>query len=217
MPRAARQVIEGIPHHVVLRGNNRRRLFSYPRDYLFFVGLMDRHLVSTGVNAHALCLMPNHVHLLMTPFDAGALSSFVQRVAQRYSQVRNKRFAATGKLFEQRFYSKPIASESHLAVATAYIDLNPVRAHLVDEGGRYAWSTYRVHCGLGSPTRGLVNLWTPSGWYLSLGKDPNARAAAYRTWIAHCRDRETWDEIRRDPPAPHGPGPTRPDRSRAAS
>jgi len=161
--------------------------------------------------------MPNHVHLLMTPFETCALSDFVRRVAQRYAQVRNKRFGTTGKLFEQRFYSKPIASESHLALATAYIDLNPVRAGLVDDGGEYPWSTYRIHSGLSELTRGLTNLWTPTCWYQGLGKNSDGRAAAYRRWIADCRARDTWDEVRRDPPGPNGPAPTRPDRTRAAS
>jgi REP-associated tyrosine transposase len=217
MPRAARRVLEGVPHHVVLRGNNRRRLFSYPRDYLFFLALMNRHLSGTEIKAHALCLMPNHVHLLLTPMHMEALGDFVQRVAQRHPQVRNKRFGTTGKLFEQRFYSRPIASESHLAIATAYIDLNPVRARLVADGNKYEWSTYRVHSGLTGPSHGLSKLWTPSDWYLRLGPDPNARAAVYRAWIADCRERDEWQKMRSDPPSPTGPAPTRPDRSRAAS
>ena len=72
MPRTARQILRGIPHHIVLRGNNRRRLFSYPRDYLFFLGLMSAQLIRSDVGMHALCLMPNHVHLLATPFKEDA-------------------------------------------------------------------------------------------------------------------------------------------------
>ena len=216
MPRAPREVLEGVPHHIVLRGNNRRRLFSYPRDYLHFIRLMDRHLLSSEMALHALCLMPNHVHLLVTPFQAIALGTFVKRVAQRYAQLRNKRFAATGKLFEQRYYSKPIDSERHLAIATAYIDLNPVRSHLLGDGNDYAWSTHRIHCGLTCPTKILSSLWSPSDWYRRLGTDPGARAEAYRDWVADCRERDEWDEVRKDPGPPLGGAPTRPNRSRAA-
>ena len=217
MPRAPRQVLEGVPHHIVLRGNNRRRLFSYPRDYLHFIRLMDRHLQISEMALHALCLMPNHVHLLLTPFEETALGTFVKRVAQRYAQVRNKRFAASGKLFEQRYYSKPMNSERHLAIATAYIDLNPVRAHLVEDGNEYEWSTHRIHCGLACPTRSLSSVWSPSDWYRGLGTDPGTQAAAYRDWVADCRARDEWDEVRKDPLAPLGGAPTRPNRSRAAS
>jgi putative transposase len=216
MPRAARQVLEGVPHHIVLRGNNRRRLFSYPRDYLFFIGLMSPRLIHSDVCVHALCLMPNHVHLLASPFDEGAFGRLVKRVAQRYAQVRNKRYGTTGKLFEQRYYSKPLKSERHLAIATAYIDLNPVRAHLVDDGNDYEWSTHRIHSGAPCFTAGLTKLWTPTDWYLRLGHEPAARTAAYRDWIFECRERDNWDEIRKDPVSPKGGAPTRPNRSRAA-
>jgi len=216
VPRAARQVLEGVPHHVVLRGNNRRRLFSYRRDYLYFVSLMSRHLPGASILLNAFCLMPNHVHLLLTPLERASLAAFIKRTAQRYAQVRNKRYQTTGKLFEQRYYSKPIKSEQHLAIATAYIDLNPVRAHLVDDGARYAWSTLRLHSGLRSIPTSLQALWTPSDWYRSLGRDSHGRASAYRNWIDECRERDEWDAIREDPPRPKGGAPVRPNRSRAS-
>jgi putative transposase len=165
---------------------------------------------------HALCLMPNHVHLLLTPFEGVALGAFVKRCAQRYAQVRNKRYRTTGKLFEQRYYSKAMQSERQLAIATAYIDLNPVRARLVEEGTRYEWSTLRIHMGVECRSAALTSLWSPSNWYRRLGKDPAAQAAAYRQWICDCLARNEWDEVQRDPPAPSGPAPTRPNRSRAA-
>jgi putative transposase len=216
MPRTARQVVEGAPHHVVLRGNNRRRLFSYPRDYSFFIWLVGDGLRRYSIELNALCLMQNHVHLLLTPFRASAMAAFVKRVSQRYAQVRNKRYRTTGKLYEQRYYSKPIETESHLAVATAYIDLNPVRGFIVHDGAAYAWSTLRVHCGLHC-SAGLDSLWSPTDWYEGLGRDPNQRAAAYRRWIEECRERDEWDIMRRDPSPPEGGTPTRPNRSRASS
>ncbi len=216
MPRAARQVIEGVPHHVVLRGNNRRRLFSYPRDYSYFVWLMREHLDRYPIGVNGCCLMANHVHLLLTPSEESALSAFIKGTAQRYAQYRNKRFSTTGKLFEQRYRSKPIKSEQHLAVATAYIDLNPVRAHIVDDGMRYPWSTLRIHAGSSSLVPNLEALWTPTDWYERLGHDPNHRAAAYRDWLAECEARDEWKEPLQDPESPQGGPPTRPNRSRAA-
>jgi len=177
---------------------------------------MDRHLSSSEIGVHALCLMQNHVHLLLTPFKGMALGEFIKRVAQRYAQVRNKRYGTTGKLFEQRYYSKPMKSERQLAIATAYVDLNPVRAHLVDHGIDYEWSTHRIHSGLSCRTTALASLWSPSDWYRRLGDDPGAQAAAYRNWISECRERDEWNEVRRDPRAPKGGAPTRPNRSRAA-
>lgn len=215
MPRTARQVLEGVPHHVTLRGNNRRRLFSYPKDYRYFVWLMSVSLGACSIEMNGFCLMQNHIHLLLTPFEERALGGFIKRIAQRYAQVRNKRYSTTGKLFEQRFYSKPIESESHLAVATAYIDLNPVRGGIVKDGAEYLWSTLRLHSGL-QCSLGLEALWSPTEWYERLGHDPNERAARYRSWIAECQARDEWDVMKTDPPPPKGGPPTRPNRSRAA-
>jgi hypothetical protein len=94
--------------------------------------------------------------------------------------------------------------------------LNPVRASLVDDGNDYKWSTHRIHSGLPCFTPGLTRLWSPTDWYLRLGPEPAARAAAYRDWICECRERDDWDAIRRDPISPKGGAPTRPNRSRAA-
>ncbi len=216
MPRAARQVLEGVPHHVVLRGNNRRKLFSYRRDYLYFIWLMNRHLPNAQISVHALCLMPNHVHLLLTPFEETALGGFVKRTAQRYAQVRNKRYQTTGKLFEQRYYSTPMKSEAHLAIATAYIDLNPVRARLVEDGAHYDWSTLRIHAGLSCSVAGLTELWSPTDWYRRLGNDSARRATTYRKWLLECLERDDWAAVRKEPTPPKGAAPTRPNRSRAA-
>jgi len=128
MPRTARTILPGIPHHVILRGNNRRKLFSYPRDYSHMLHLMGRQIDTNDLALNAFCLMSNHVHLLATPAEETVLARFVKGVAQRYAQIRNRRLQASGKLFEERYYSKAIQSEAHLALATAYIDLNPVRA-----------------------------------------------------------------------------------------
>ena len=216
MPRAARIVLAGVPHHVVLRGNNRRRLFSYPKDYRYFLWLMNESQPACDVAVHGLCLMQNHVHLLLTPPGKSGLASFIKRTAQRYAQVRNKRYSTTGKLFEQRYYAKPIQSEAHLAIATAYVDLNPVRAGLVEDPASYEWSTFRIHAGLTCRTVGIQSVWSPSDWYRRLGRDPNQQAVVYRDWAAECRERDDWSAVRKDPKSPAGGAPTRPNRSRAA-
>lgn len=103
MPRKprCRIVVPGRPHHVVIRGNNRRRLFSYSSCYRRFLRYLADALRHTGCRLHALALMTNHVHLVITPPDAAALSSCVKRLAQRYAVQRNARFAASGKGLEE--------------------------------------------------------------------------------------------------------------------
>lgn len=187
MSRSPRTVIPGIPHHVILRGNNRRRLFSFPRDYLGFVNLLLGASLDVPCLVHALCLMSNHVHLLVSPEQSDALACFVKFVAQRYARRRNDMRAGSGKLFEERYKSVPIASERQLAIATAYIDLNPVRAGLVREPADYRWSTFRLHGGQLSRSVIPPQLWTPSSWYTALGNNSADRAASYIAFVETCR------------------------------
>lgn len=214
MPRSARTVLAGVPHHVVLRGNNRRRLFSYPRDYDRLLSLLGRQLDEGGTSLHAFCLMTNHVHLLVTPEEEAVLGRFIKGFAQRYAQVRNRQTKASGKLFEERFYSKPIASEQHLALATVYIDLNPARAGMLRAADEYRWSTFSIHAS-GSPSP-FFDLWSPTSWYLSLASEPCERASVYREWASERLALDEWKGVRADPSVYSGPPARRPNRTRAA-
>lgn len=215
MPRTARSVLPGVPHHVILRGNNRRRLFSYPRDYHKMLGLIGQQLDKGGVALNGFCLMTNHVHLLVTPGRESVLGKFIKGFAQRYAQIRNRRTRASGKLFEERYYSKAIQSEAHLALATAYIDLNPVRAGVTETGDDYRWSTFSAHAAL-EPASPYLYLWSPSSWYLRLADDEAGRATAYRAWTEECLALDEWKDVRGDPAVRSGPPVRRPNRTRAA-
>ena len=215
MPRSARTVVPGVPHHIILRGNNRRRLFSYPRDYSRILLLMGRQLDKGGVALNGFCLMANHMHLLVTSEQESCLGRFIKGFAQRYAQIRNRRLRASGKLFEERYYSKAIESEAHLALATAYIDLNPVRAGVTTRGDDYPWSTFSAHAA-SEPASPYLYLWSPSSWYLGLANDNAGRATAYRAWTEQRLAMDEWKEVRADPTIQAGPPVRRPNRTRAA-
>jgi putative transposase len=185
-----RIVRAGFPHHVVMRGNNRRRLFSYPNEYRQFLWIVSRALRSTGCELHEITLMTNHVHLMVRPPNSTALPRFIQIVAQQYALWRNKRRGTTGKLWEQRFFSEPLLDEQHVALVSTYIHLNAVRAGMVRHPAAYRWTTYGYYAGC--PERSAIHqrLITPSDWYLGLGRDARSRALAYREWVMTCRERD---------------------------
>jgi putative transposase len=190
MSRYRRIVLAGLPHHVVLRGNNRRRLFSSRADYTRFLYLIGRGLARGGCEINACTLMDNHVHMVVRPFETSALSDFVRFVGQRYAQSRNLAKCASGKLFEERFYSRPITDDRQLAVVMAYVELNPVKAGMVQHPGEHPWSTYRHHAAEVLRREPFpAGLWTPSAWYLALSADPSKRAEMYREWIVGCHNR----------------------------
>src|SRR3990172_625503 len=141
MPRRPRRVVPGYPHHLTLRGNNRRRLFSRPTDFLRFLAWLAEALDETSCVLYALTLMSNHIHGIFEPPDEAALSAFVKSFAQRYALWRNRMRGGSGKLFEERFHCTIIEGDEQLAAATAYDDLNPTRAGMVADALDYPWST----------------------------------------------------------------------------
>ena len=201
MPRKARclVVLPQHPHHIILRGNNRRRIFSYGTEYRFFLSRLRRASWQHGVSVHAAMQMSNHVHLIVTPSGHASLASFVRATAQPYAQFRNARRGGSGKLFEERYKCIPIANEEQMAVTMVYVELNPVRAGLCEAAHEYRWSSYSLHAGFGAADPLLTKLWTPSSWFLSLAGDPAERCAAYRDLFECYRARDEWKEVGTDP------------------
>lgn len=210
-------VIPNHPHHVILRGNNRRRVFSYPRDYRYFLFRLWQATERQGVAVHTSAQMSNHVHLIVTPPTQMALSNFVRGFAQPYAQFRNRRRSSSGKLFEERFKCIPIEGEEQMAVTTAYIALNPVRAGLCKNAADYRWSTFRQHAGI-TPRETLIDkIWSPSLWFLSLGNESAERSAAFLNCFEQYRARDDWEDVYNDPPLPNDRKRVeRPDRRRAS-
>jgi putative transposase len=177
-------VVPGYPHHLILRGNNRRRLFSRDVERRLFLALVCDAIERTGVKLHALALMSNHVHELASPPDERALAAFVKWFAQAYAARRNRAKGGSGKLFEARFKSKLVLDDAGLAIETAYIETNSVRAGLVKDPMLDPWSTYPIHAGQPERSAFPVEYWTPSPWYLGLAETPHERARLYRDFVA---------------------------------
>lgn len=184
MTRRPRIIAPNLPNHLVCRGNNRRRLFSYRRDYLRFVGLIIKAHAQHGCELNAVALMANHVHLLQTPPSLLAASACMKSTLQRYAQIRNQERDASGKLFEQRYFSEPVTSERQLALTTCYIEANPIRAGLVSNALDYPYSTYALHAGEPERCELPRTAWRPSPWYRGLGRSATAREAAYRDFFS---------------------------------
>jgi putative transposase len=187
--RKRRLVLSGFPHHVILRGNNRRRLFSYPSDYELFLRLLATATRLHGIALHHFCLMKNHVHLIGTPTEEAALSRWVKHFAQRYALRRNKLRGGTGKLFEERYRCFPITDERYFITCSAYVELNPIRAGAVAKLDDYRWSTYLLLAGAAERSALHPSAWTPSVFYLSFGSTAERRATGFATWLAErCGD-----------------------------
>jgi putative transposase len=175
MARHPRSFIEGQPHHIIQRGNNRVPMFTSERDYVFFLLCLGRALSEHGVSLHAFALMINHVHLLATPMTPQSLARAMQSLGRRYVQFFNRTYHRTGTLWEGRYRSMVVDTARYFFTCMVYIESNPVRAGIAPRPEEYRWSSYRANA------LGEVNtLLTPHALYRALGKTPSARVSAYR-------------------------------------
>ena len=174
MARLPRLTLTDYPHHVILRGNNRQVIFSGESDMRRMLSLLEEHSMVQGVDVHAYVLMGNHLHLLLTPRRDGALSLMMQAVGRSYVRAFNLAHGRTGTLWEGRYRSSVIQTERYLLTCMAYIDLNPVRAGMVEAPENYPWSSHAHYIG-----RLHQRLLTPPALYWELGNTPFAREAAY--------------------------------------
>lgn len=175
MARLPRLAVAGHPHHIIQRGNNRQAIFRDAQDCERFLAELGELLKLHAVALHSYVLMPNHLHLLATPESKDSLSKLMQALGRRYVGWFNRRHQRTGGLFEGRFRTSVIEADRYLLACSRYIELNPVRAGLVNAAEAYQWSSLRHH--LGQRADPLITE-HPLVW--SIGNTPYERQAAYR-------------------------------------
>lgn len=143
-------------YHIYNRGVEKRRIFLETADYIYFLGLLERHLSKTGKkdksgriykqykNIHLLayCLMSNHFHLLIyQDKDPQEFSKFLQSVSTAYTMYFNKKYKRVGHLFQERFKASRITRDNYLEHISRYIHLNPSKPF------KYRWSSLQYYLG----------------------------------------------------------------------
>ncbi len=192
MPRRPRVVLPGVPLHLIQRGNNRQACFYAADDYQFYLEWLRACARATGCAIHAYVLMTNHVHLLVTPPTVSGLGEMMKRLGQRYVQYVNRTYGRSGTLWEGRFRSCLTQEDTYVLGCCRYIELNPVRAGMVEHPAEYRWSSYRANA------QGEASSWLePHPCYQSLATDEQGRQAAYRELFRHQLDPGLVDEIRK--------------------
>lgn len=144
MPRTARIVVPGMPHHVTQRGNRRMTVFFGDDDYRAYIAQLTKRCAAADTAVWGYCLMPNHIHLILCPSEPDGLRAAVAETHRRYTNRINKREEWGGHLWQDRFRSF-VMDERHLIACARYVELNPVRAGLVARAGDWPWSSARAH------------------------------------------------------------------------
>lgn len=191
MPRRARLELPGVPMHIMQRGVNRRSVFMDTDDREHYLRLLRRASKAQGISVHAYVLMGNHVHLLVTAQELGSISAAMHRLGQCYVQAFNRKHQRTGTLWEGRFKSCLVDTETYLLTVYRYIEQNPVRAAMIDSPEQYHWSSARGNLGLRSDP-----LLTPHPAFLALASDPETRVSVYAQWLMQGTCSKELDAIR---------------------
>ncbi len=191
MARRLRVAPTGIPQHVIQRGNNRQVCFASEDDMRAYLSWLKEYAQKYKVHIHAWVLMSNHVHLLCTPQASDAVSRMMQALGRVYVRYFNHTYQRSGTLWEGRYKSCLVESESYLLQVYRYIELNPVRAGMVGDPGEYTWSSYPCNA-FGKKSE----MHTPHELYRALGRTDAERMERYRALFSAHVDGPLLEKIR---------------------
>jgi len=191
MARLPRFFVPDLPLHIIQRGNNRDAIFGCPADFVFLYDRLTRAAHTHRVSVHAYVLMTNHLHLLVTPSLPMSVPKMMQSLGRIYVAYFNGRYGRTGTLWDGRYKAAIVEDERYLLSCMRYIELNPVRAQIVESPSEYRWSSFRANaCG------GVDKLVSPHPIYEAMGESPEARRTAYQELVGSAVPQDDVNEIR---------------------
>ena len=189
MARRPRNYLPGYTYHIVQRGVNKMATFFEPGDYYYYLKQLQQFAEQYHLSIHAFCLMSNHTHLLVTPTEADSISLTMQVVGSTYAQFINKKYKRTGSLWEGRHKPSLIDTEQYLLACYRYVEMNPVKAGIVQHPGQYQWSSY-LNNALGRT--GMVK---PHQIYTQLGSTDKKRRSSYTAFLNIAVNSDEEDKI----------------------
>jgi putative transposase len=145
MPRIARIIAPGYPHHITQRGNNRATVFFDDEDRQTYLKLLTGYAHKHSLQIWAYCLMDNHIHLLAVPETETALARGIGLTNQVYTQYLNHKRTQSGRVWQNRFFSCVVENEQYLWAVARYIERNPLKVGLAERPEDYRWSSAKAH------------------------------------------------------------------------
>lgn len=158
MARQARQTSPTGYYHVMMRGNNREKIFKNEGQKKYFIELLKLMVLKEPIEIAAYCLMDNHVHIA-TKGELEDLSLAIKKTNIKYAMRFNKDTERIGHVFQDRYKSEIITDDKYLMMVIRYIHNNPVKAKIVTSPDDYRWSSYNeyANCKLNVITEGQKN------------------------------------------------------------
>lgn len=145
MPRTARASAGDICYHVINRGNGKATVFHKQSDYFSFTEMMRQACARLPMRLVSWCLMPNHFHLVLWPYENGDLSRWMQWLMTCHVRRYHRHYDSSGHIWQGRFKAFPIQEDGHYLTVLRYIEGNPLRANLVQLAENWEWSSLYLH------------------------------------------------------------------------
>lgn len=186
MPRSTRIDIGNHCYHVINRANARLPIFFEEKDYILFENILEEAQKKFSMRILAYCLMPNHFHLVLYPKDDGDMGKFMQWLTlthtQRWHQAYNTK--GSGHLYQGRYKSFLVESDSHLLSVIRYVERNALRAKLVKKAENWNFSSLIRRLSKDPKKKEVLAVW------------PIQEPADYLLWVNTQQPKEEEESIR---------------------
>jgi putative transposase len=153
MPRTARSLVAGGHYHLINRGNDRSVVFHQPSDYQAFLRMIELAQQEIRLTLLAVCLMPNHFHIVVSQDSARDISRWMQWLLTTHTHRHHLRYRTSGRVWQGRFKAFPIEQDDHLLTVMRYVERNALRAGLVKCAEQWPWGSlaWRMNKCCGPP------------------------------------------------------------------
>jgi putative transposase len=189
MPRRARRIVGGGFYHVMDRGNNRAVVFREPHDYREFLWLVSIAQSRIELDLFALCLMPNHFHMVVRPHSEDQLGQWMHWLLTTHTTRHHRRHGTCGRLWQGRYKDFPVEPGSHLMTVFRYVERNALRAGLVGRAEHWPWGSLAWRAGLhAGPALSAPPEPLPAGW-LEHVNEPQSEAELMALRVCSSRQR----------------------------
>jgi putative transposase len=141
MPRALRIILANECYHLINRGNQKARLFHNAADYEAFLQYIREAQQRVALPLLSICLMPNHMHLVARPRQAGDVAAWISWLFTTHVRRHHRKYGTTGRLWQGRYKASRVQQDHHLLAVLRYVERNALTAKLVQRAEDWPWGS----------------------------------------------------------------------------
>jgi len=136
--------IFGVPCSVTIATKKRQRIFSNQDLAHNFIALLKKICQENNIPLYAYCVMPDHVHLLISASDKKGIIELIKEIKSLSAKLAWQ-LGYNGTIWQRSFYDHFLRKDEDCRIAANYIIHNPVRAGIVEHWKDYQFSGSSVY------------------------------------------------------------------------